>query len=99
MGIRSFLKTNVTAHIRNPSFEISFEAMKTEAHIVRFMFYPTSEIRLFVKCDDEIYNTLYNFYHSPVVTFMGEIARDKIKILLGVSIKFYITHQLLCDEG
>ena len=70
-------------------------ALRTKIPIVRFKSHPTGAIRHCLKCDDEINNKVHNFYHCPVATFMWEVARDTIKILIGVSIKFDIRAALI----
>ena len=54
-GIRALVKTNVPAHIKNPSYEIALVAMKTETHIGKLMLHPTGE---FKNCS--IYNMKVN---------------------------------------
>ena len=44
-GIRDILKTNVPENIRNPSFEITLLAMRTQDNIVRFKSHSTGEYR------------------------------------------------------
>ena len=89
-GLRQCLGNGIPLDIRKPSYKSCMAALRTEIHIVRLKLYPTGAIRHCLKCDDEINNTLHNFYHCPVATFMWDIARDTIKILLEVSIKFYM---------
>ena len=84
-GLRQCIGNGMPLDIIKPSYESFMAVLRTEIHIVRFKSYPTGAIRHCLKCDDEINNTLHNFYHCPVATFMWDIARDTIKILLGVN--------------
>ena len=40
-GIRALHKSNVSSHIRNPSYKIAMVVMRTEVHIVKFKSHST----------------------------------------------------------
>ena len=65
-------------------------SIRTKIYLVKFKSQPTGTITHFLKYDDEVNLTLQTLFHCPVVTFMWDIKRDIIKILLGVSIRFDI---------
>ena len=70
-------------------------AKRTKINIVKFKSHHTVTIRYCLKFDDNINNSLHTLFHCPMATFMWDLARDIIKILLGVSIIFDIRAALI----
>ena len=82
------LANTIPSDIKRLSYEFCMAAIRIEIHLVKFNSHPTGTVRYCLKCDEEIDNKLHTFFHCPVATFMWDIFRDIIKLLLGVRITF-----------
>ena len=67
----------------------------TEACLAKLESNPTGYIRNCLKSNEDINNSLHTLFFCTIASFVWNIARDMIKILLGISIRVDIRTALL----
>ena len=107
-GLRQYLGSSFPTNTSKPSFESCMTAIRTEFNLVEFKSHPTSNIRNLLKCDEEVNNSLHTLFYFPVASYVSKIARNVIKILVGISIRvdirvallnFYVIKNNLIDKN
>ena len=94
-GLRQCLSISFLSSIKKPSYESCMAAIRADVYIVKFKSYCRGNIRKYLEWDEEINNSLHILYHYPEATFIWDIIRDVIKIMLGKSIRIDIRAALI----